>query len=787
MWARFARIILRNRITFITVILLLTAVFGYFGSRLQLSYELARVLPLSDKTLQDYLSFKKQFGEDGNVMVIGMKDEDLFRLKQFNAWKDLGLRIKKVDGIRDVISIASIYNVHRDDEKGKLELYPVFDKEIESQTELDSLKSIVSSLPFYDGLLYNSETHATVMAVSFNADKLNSAGRIVAVEEIQNLCKAFSDISGIELFLSGLPYIRTEYMKMVSSEMELFMILAVIVTALILFVFFRSFSSVFFSLLVVIIGVVWSVGIMQMLGYQISVLSGIIPPLIVIISVPNCIFLINKYHSEYAVHRNKARSLTRMIEKNGLTLLLANITTAIGFGVFYFTGSIMLVEFGIVASVSVMATYFICLILVPSIYSFLPSPSMRKTEHLSAPRINRVLSFIDFIVHHHRGKIYIAVSIATLIGLIGMMMIRVEGFVVDDLPSRHKIYSDLRFFEKNFNGIMPFEIVVDTKEEGGVFSNNARAIYKINALQKKLVGFQELSRPVSVAEGVKFLYQGFRDGSKKYYILPGSTELKKLSDYIPEKSSDKSFLTSFIDSTEQVTRLSYQAADIGSVRMKELSAKIRQHADSIFDPAQYDVTLTGHSLVFLKNNDYLLSNLFESLIIEIILITLMGMLLFRSVRIIILSKLPCLIPLVITAGIMGFAGINFKASTILIFTIAFGIASDGTIYFLSKYRYELKKHPSPSKAISITIKETGLNMIYSSMILFCGFGIFAASQFGGTQAMGLLVSITLLISMCTNLILLPAILLSVEKYISRKEMIAAPILETEEEEEEVAK
>jgi uncharacterized protein len=267
-----------------------------------------------------------------------------------------------------------------------------------------------------------------------------------------------------------------------------------------------------------------------------------------------------------------------------------------------------------------------------------------------------------------------------------------------------------------------------------------------------------------VVEAIRFLYQSYKGGAPKYYILPGGTEMKKLSDYTQTLEGNENKTQNFMDSTRQLTRVSFQMADVGSDRIKELMAAIQPRVDSIFDPKEYDVNLTGHSLVFLKSNDYLLSNLYESLVIAIILIALVGMVLFRSIPIIILSKLPCLIPLLITAGMMGFFDIHFKPSTILIFSIAFGIASDGTVYFLTKYRQELRgKKLSASESVTNTIRETGVGMIYTAIILFCGFGIFAASSFGGTAALGVLLSVTLLVAMCTNLVLLPALMLSLDK------------------------
>jgi predicted RND superfamily exporter protein len=544
--------------------------------------------------------------------------------------------------------------------------------------------------------------------------------------------------------------------------------------------FFRSFTTVFFSLIVVVIGVAWSIGIMYLFGYKITVLSGLIAPLIMVIGLPNCIFLINKYQSEFVAHGNKIKALARSIETIGVTLFLANITTAIGFGVLYFTKSSMLVEFGVVAAISVMATYVITLILIPVILNYLPTPKAKHTKHQEGKRINKTLDVIDHLVQNNRKGIYLTTSIITAISLWGMTFIDMNGYVVDDLPEKDPVYVDLSFFETNFKGVLPFEISVDTKAPKGIFANNARAIYKIKLLQKTLAEYAIFSKPLSIVEGIKFSYQAYNDGNPKFYKVPSIGDLKTLSEFSGSLKGQNNRLATFMDSAQQVTRVSYQVADIGSKKMKALMTELRPKIDSIFNPAEYNVSATGHSLVFLKNNDYLLSNLLESLLIEILLIAIVGIALFRSVRIIVLSKIPCLIPLIITAGIMGFLDIRFKPSTILIFSIAFGISSDGTIYFLTKYRQELKKYKKgAAAAISAAIKDTGLSMVYTSIILFCGFAIFSASSFGGTAALGVLVSLTLLMSMFTNLILLPAILLSIDNKSTKTEIIEEPLIDIE--------
>lgn len=784
MWKKFSILLLRNKLAFTLVLLLGTVFMAYETSKIELSYDFAQVLPNTDSTYIEYQQFKKQFGEDGNVMVIGFEDKNLFQLQKFNDWRKLGEDIKAIKGIKDVMSIPTIYNVVKNDSLQKLNFVKVLDKPLITQTEVDSIKDVVMSLPFYEGIIYNKETGATLMAITFNKKELNSKDRLTMVNDIKTSADAFAAKHNLSMHYSGMPYIRSALMKKVSSEMTLFLALAVIVTGIILWLFFRTGTSVFFSIIVVAIGVVWSTGILHLFHYKITILTGLIPPLILVIGIPNCVFLINKYHAEFALHGNKLKAISRTIQTIGVSLFLANVTTAIGFGVLYFTNSSLLVEFGGVAAIGVMATYFITLILISIILSILPDPKPKHIKHLEAKRINKLLDLVDVLVQNHRGAIYISIAAITLISFYGMSKVNVVGYVVDDLPKQDPVYTDLHFFESNFKGVLPFEISIDTKKENGLFANNAKALYKIKAMQAIFAEYPEFSKPLSIVEAVKFSYQAYRDGNPKFYKLPSVSDLKILSEYQETVKGKGNRLQSFIDSTKQITRISYQVADIGSKKMKALALELKPKIDSIFNPQEYKVTLTGHSLVFLKNNDYLLANLYESLIIEIILIALVGIALFRSVRIIILSKLPCLIPLVITAGVMGFLDIRFKPSTILIFSIAFGISSDGTIYFLSKYRQELKKGLGAPQAISIAIKETGLSMVYTAIILFFGFIIFAASSFGGTVAMGVLVSLTLIVSMVTNLVMLPAILLSIHNKKTKNELIEEPLISLEMDESE---
>jgi len=769
MWGAIASIILRNRIVILLILLALTVFMGWQASQIELSYQFVKPLPKDDQAMVDYNSFKKMFGEDGNVMVIGFQDSNLFELPKFNGLFDLGKDIKKISGIKEVLSVANIYNIIKNDSVKKFEFKQLLKEKPVSQNELDSLKKIILSLPFYEGLVINKD-YATLMLITFDDKKLNSRDRIEIVETIKEKAETFSAKHHIVLHYSGLPYIRTQFMKTVSNEMFFFMFLAIGVAALVLFIFFRSFRVVGYSLVVVAIGLIWSLGTIHLFGYQITILSGMIPPLITVIGLPNCIFFTNKYQDEIRRHGNKMRALSMMVRKVGLSNFLANITTAIGFGVFYFTNSSLLVEFGLVAAINVMASYFVALIFLTIILSFLPVPSLKKRNHLSGKLINAVINKINFLVHNRRTAIYIVVTIITIAGGLGMFNIKKIGYVVDDLPKKDPIYTDLRFFEKNFKGVLPFEVLIDTKKTKGVFTNDAKALYKIKMLQKTVNADTAFSRPLSVVEALRFAYQAYNNGKPKFYQLPPPLELNKMKEYISTVSGKESKFKAFLDSTMRYTRVSFQMADVGSVRIKEIVNDLQPKIDSIFNPKEYNVSITGQCLVFLKGNDYLFHHLFISLLVAIGLIFLVGIVLFRSVLIIVLSKIPCLIPLVVTAGIMGYFNIPFKISTILVFSIAYGLSSDGTIYILTEYKQQLNKG-SGKDSIFNTVKEVGLSMIYTNIILFFGFAIFTLSSFGGMVAMGILISITLISALCTNLLMLPSLLLSLEKRANTKKML----------------
>ncbi len=791
MWSFVARLTLRFRWPILLLLVGITAFMGYRAREVEITYHFAKLLPDDDSASIDYEFFKSKFGLDGNILVIGVDKSGISTLANFNAWYDLGEEIRKVQGIQEVVSVAKLNDLILNDSLEQFQFKRLFTHKPGDQASLDSLFHEIERLKFYEGIIHNSRTNSTLMAVTFNNKELNTKKRLDITDSITAKGTNFSKRTGLVLHYSGLPYVRTNVARKIQHETVFFLVISILVTGLLLFFFFRTLYPVIFSLIVVIFGVIWSVGSIVLMGYKLSVLMGLIPPLIIVIGVPNCILLLNKYQTEFARHKNKIKALHTAVERISVSLFFANFTTAIGFAVFCAIENKLFFEFGLVASLNVMATYLISLFLIPIFFSFLPNPSVLHLKHLEGKSLRKILHRVDTWTQKHRKLVYVILVAAVMVSAFGVSRIKSIGYVVDDLPVKDPVLTDLHYFEKNFGGVLPFEITLDTKKEKGVFSNNARALYKINRVQQLLASYPEFSKPVSVAEGVKFFYQAFRNGEEKYYKIPSVTELKKMADYISFDKGRKTQLSSFIDSTQRYTRISAQMKDVGSVRIKELQQELRPRIDSIFnfdhesntwvsEALRYDFRLTGNSIMFLKGNDFLITNLMESVVLAIILIATLMLTLFTSWRMILISTIPSLVALLITAGLMGFLGIPLKSSTILVFSIAFGISSDGTLYFLTKYRHELLKNKLSMKAaVSLTISETGVSMIYTALVLFFGFGMFSLSGFGGTQALGILLSFTLLVAYCANLILLPSFLLSLEQRMLKKAMHSDSIIDAE--------
>jgi len=777
-WELIARIVLRNRILMLSIIAAITVFLALQWKNIHFTFTEANMLPDDNIANVEYNAFLDKFGEEGNLIIIGVKDSTFFTPKAYAAWSKLMNTIKKNQEVDLVVSLNDLKKLQKNEALETFELVPFVDesKALNPKYLQTIKKELFNDLPFYEGLLFNKRSGSVRSAIYMDKKIVNTKARKTFVlEKLIPAITTFEKETKIDLRVSGMPYIRTLNAKTITDEISIFIGASLLITSLLFFFFFRSFKATLISIVIVIIGVMWSFGFLGLFNYEITILTALVPSLIIVIGIPNCIFLTNKYHQEYKVHRNKAKALQRVTTKIGMATLMTNLTTAIGFATFVASNNNLLLEFGVVTSINIMALFFLSLILIPIFHSYLNPPKERHLKHLDRGSVKKFMDWILKTIKTNRFSIY-AASVALLVfSIIGIYEMRISGSLIEDMPKKEAFFQDIVFFEKEFDGVMPLEIMIDTKRKKGVMKLST--LKRMEELETAIEEIPELSKPISIVNLVKYSKQAYYNGNPDYYELPTSQEQAFILSYAKNATanSKENLMKSYVDSTGQYARITTFMRDESGDQIAKIEEEIRKKADKLFPKERYNVIITGKALVFQKGTGYLLDNLLSSLIFAFFLTALLIGFMFRSFKMILVSIIPNLLPLFLTAGLMGFLDIPLKPSTILVFGIAFGLSVDDTLRFLSQYREELKKNNwKIKKSVYATFNESGLSMFYTSIVLFFGFSVFMLSSFGGTIALGGLISLTLLFGMLSNLMLLPALVLTLNKTLANEQEFIEP-------------
>lgn len=778
-WELVARVVLRNKTLMLGIIALITIALASQWKNIQFAYTEANLLPSDHPVNLEYNAFLDKFGEEGNLVIIGVKDSTLFTPSVFSSWSKMMDQIKADKEVELVLSVSNLQTLTRNDSLSKFEMSPFTDaSKISPEYLLEKKSELFDNLPFYEGLLFNKKSGSVRAAIYLDKEIINTPARKdYILEKLVPAIKQFEKETNVDLRVSGMPYIRTLNAETILAEIGIFIGAALLITALLFYFFFRSFRSTIISLVIVIIGVMWSFGVLGLFHYEITVLTALVPTLIIVIGIPNCIFLTNKYNQEFKVHRNKVKALQRVTTKVGMATLMTNLTTAIGFATFIVSNNQLLIEFGVVTSINIMGIFLLCLIIIPIFHSYTPAPTERHLKHLDRNYVKSFMVWVLSTVKNNRFAIYVVSIVFLVLSIIGIFQMRISGSLIEDMPKSAEFFKDITFFEQEFDGVMPIEIMVDAKRKKGIMK--LRTLKKIDEFQLAMSHIPELSKPMSIVNLVKYSKQAYYNGNPEYYELPTAQEQGFILTYAKNAAGDDSnLMKSYVDSTGQFARITTFVRDEKGDRLPIIEQKIREEAQKVFPAEQYNISITGKPLVFQKGTGYLLDNLLMSLLFAILLTSLLVAFMFRSFKMVLVSMIPNLLPLLMTAGIMGFLDIPLKPSTILVFGIAFGLSIDDSIRFLAQYREELRKNDwKIRKSVFSALNEAGLSMFYTSIVLFFGFSVFMLSSFGGTIALGGLVSLTLLCGMLANLVLLPALVLTLNKSLANKQEFGEPFID----------
>ncbi|MXV37754.1 MMPL family transporter [Flavobacteriaceae bacterium Ap0902] len=759
MWKKIASLILRNRvgilIGLITFMLVCLVCIFTWGVRFTTSN--AQLLPSSDPVMQDFNHFQETFGSEANMIVIGYEDERMGQVENLMQWEDLLKDIQEIPGIEGIFSMNEAKKLVRDTMNGGFKIENIISES--QQTDWNLMRNEIRKFPFYESLLFNKDNEAMQVVVYMDPGIIDSEERVKDVVKINDMVNQFIKDTGISLYLSGMPVIRTMNSQQVKGETITFILASLGVTCLIFFLFFRSFRATFVAVSVVLSAVILCFAMLSVFDYEITLLTALVPPLLIVIGIPNCIYLLNKYQAEYKMHRNKIKALQRMIMHVGNPAMLTNLTTAFGFFTFVFTESSTLREFGTIASLNIIGIFIFSFLLIPTLYSYFPAPKKRHLSHHQTNWTNTILNGMENLVLHHRRWVYVSAGLILVFSIIGISQMTTSGNLLDDMSKKAKFYRDISFFDNEFGGVLPLEVVIDTKRSNGVTSLST--LNKMDEVSSYIDSLDLSSKPIAVSELVKFAKQGYYGSDPDFYELPTNQERAFILNEIQQTQGDANLIGNYVDSTGSIARMTTLLKNLESKDMENVIAHINTRLREVFPEEQYDSYVTGMAYVFMKGTTYLTKNLLLSLSLAVFLIAIFMAIMFRSPQMILIALIPNFLPLLTTAGVMGYIGIPIKPSTILVFSIAFGIAVDDTIHFLAKYRQDLNLfHGNISKAVEYSIQEVGNSMFYTSVVLFAGFSVFMFSGFMGIVALGGLISFTLLVAMLSNLILLPSLLLS---------------------------
>lgn len=764
MWSFLARFITQYKIYILALLLLATAFMAYQAQFVKMQYSLAKLLPSNDTTQVCYDNFKLRFNTDSTeIIVLGIDQNPLKSLSLYNEWYELGESLKAVAGIEQVLSVTHCPNLFKDTIRRRLTIGMVHQSTVNNGQKLDSIRKVIGQLPFYQGILLADSSEATALTISIDPQMINSNRRKEVLQPILAKVEAFEARNQLDVKISGMRYVRVIFTNMVKQELQSFVFLSLGATILILLLLFRAWKPVAIAFSVVILSVIWSLGLLSMLGFKITILTSLLPPLTIVIGIPNCVYFINKYFLAIKNQQDHDTALYQMIKKIGFITFLTNLTTAIGFFTFVFTNTQILHEFGIVASVNILVLFLITIIIVPSLVDYLKPSPKKLSGGVSEDWINRLVRSFVLLINttSKRLMVYLTTLAVILISILGINQLKITGNFTDDLRESAQVVRDLRFFESAFGGVMPLDIQIEASKKGD--ATRRATLMRIDRFQHSLRdSFPKLAKPMSLVDGVKFAKQAYYGGIPAKYELVKRMERPFVMPYIAKLRRYENFGTAYIDSSRKFIRISTQTQDLSTEELDQLFSKLKLLVATSFPAEKYQVSLTGKSVIFLAGTKYLVKNLVISLVIAIVVIAALMAALFQSIRMILISVFINLIPLLITGGMMGYFDIALKPSTILIFSIAFGIAVDDTIHFLAKYKQVMLQNKDADFVTQVyeTLMETGVSMIYSSLILFFGFAVFASSAFGGTQALGVLVPTTLLMAMLADLVLLPALLIS---------------------------
>jgi len=748
---RFGDILLAAPGSVITGMILLIFLAIYPASQIQTDFNLEGFYPENDPVIEDYQFLEDEFGRDDNTILIGFADENIFSQLVLEDIRSLTEKFEQIEFIESVRSITNAEKIESINDQ--LSFSPHIDQIPDSPEELDRLKQNLTDDPFLSGLLINRSGTATAFLLQINEDENNYPNRNLIINSIDEITAGYSN--RYQFHKSGIPFFRNQYVNLLNGEIFIYIGFSSVLIILLLWYLYRSIWGVLFPMIIVWTTLLFTVAIIHLTGGYLEIMSSTIAPILLCVGVADAIHMISKYDDARESGLNKKGSILEMLQTLGSATFLTSVTTAIGFASLLSSSVVPMAKFGAYTAMGVLIAYVITIFFLPvALSKSRKSRVFNEKSGFFYPFINRILNRITAINRLHYGKILIIGAVGTVIILIGVRNVDVNGRVFDDLGEDTVLMQDSRFFSDHLAPQFPLEFIIDTREEEGAFSTDL--LKRIDDFEDYLLQFDEIARVAGLHTLIKEVHHIFRDDTSEQEesrALPDDDS--SISQYVLLlEINDAPELERLVDFDYQKLRVTAFSEDAGSKRINEIRDEIAVYIDQNFDE---EITITGTTILSADLTEKIVFSLAWSILIAVVAISIIMTLLFKNLRMVIISLVPNLIPLLVIAGVMGYLNVDIKPSTAVIFTIALGIAVDDSIHYLARFRIEYMRSKALNAALSATTLKTGRAIVVTSLILIAGFGTLITSAFTSTAMMGFLVCTTIFAALIADLFILPSL------------------------------
>ena len=733
----------------IILISLVSLVFFVNLKDLRLDYRFENFFPENDPDLVYYYDFVNEFETDNDFFIVGIKNNNgIFKqefLQKLEALTDTLRKIEFINSIKSPTSlkfpvagpfgVITVPYIHTD----KPEFYKT------DSARIYASENLVGSLFSEDGKIVSIQLKHEEELVKSQIDQL--------VLNVENTVASFDfDETHIVGKIRGQHY----FTEQMIFELLLFVGISIILVSLFLYFSFRAFWGVWVPFLVIGFSVLWLLSLLSFINKPINLLTTLLPTILFVVGISNVVHILERFIYELRNKAEKLKAIKIAFKEVGLATFLTSFTTAVGFFTLNTSNILPVKEFGTYTAIGVLISFVLAFTLLPSVLVIAKKPEITKKGSEVHFWTNKLAGLFAWLLPNRRNVLAGFLGLIVISG-IGISLLKVDNFFIEDWVVKDEIRDDYRFFEKQFSGFRPFDIAIWVKDSSTSF-NDYEVLKELEIIDVEIKKTYKTKFVVSPLNFVKIANQSIHGGKSEYYKIP-DTE-KEYKSLISKFRNFKSpTIKSFVNQSAKKARFSAKIIDYGGAKMNLLNQDIENSLQQKLNPKLIGFQLTGMPYLVDKNNKKLSTNLIIGLLIAFLIVAVLMGLLFKSFSMIIVALIPNILPLGLIAAFMGYFGIDLKIATSIIFTIAFGIAVDDTIHFMSKYRIELNKNKGKLYALKRTFLQTGKAIVVTSIILSSGFFILILSQVTSSFYIGLLISLTLLFALICNLVLLPVLIL----------------------------